>query len=179
MRNVKQHLKLRDVIKNILLLFIGILGLSFQNNKNSSSPTDLAHEIFRCISKNDKKDFVKLIATTSDLEKTTDELQLDSIQKNSLRKELINKFESQRAQNEKTFLQTFDLVFKDLNYSKWKITEIKPETNKLKLGIELSELSINYLTKKKTRTLKVKIIKTVNGWKMLEKIRRIEQPTDE
>jgi hypothetical protein len=60
----------------------------------------------------------------------------------------------------------------------WKVTDVKSETNKLKQGIELGKLSIGYLAKKKTRIVEVKIFKTINGWRMLEKLRRIEQPSE-
>lgn len=149
-----------------------ILLTSFSYN-DFTTEDQLAQKIASALKNNDKEALLKLVCTEKDWIEIID----SSLANDSTKHKLKTAMAQDSSETIRKIIYKFDEITKELSekgcLSTFTIVKITPETQTLKSNIELGKLDIEITCGSNQETISVKIIKTKEGWKILEKLKLI------
>ena len=162
----------------LLLSFLSLVTFSFTKKKDNSSPEDLANSIFKTIKNNKEKQFLKLFIKDEEFNQTIDASDMDKEVAKEFKAQFIQKLNADREKTTKKLKEGFAKIQTDISNKSCK-TEIQLGNITLQvaslrnLPLELGELNFQYICSKDTQNVNVKIINTIKGWRVIEKIRLV------
>lgn len=161
-------------MKKIIAILFSFFILTSFTNINFTTEEQLAQKIVSAIKNNDKSELLKLIITEEESISLFDScIAPDSVK---------NEFKFAIRQDSGKTIRNIERKFSDITkklsdnncLSSITISKVIPETTRLQTTIELGKLDIEIITcGSKQETITVKIIKTKEGWKILEKLKLI------
>ena len=163
--------------KTVLLLsFLSLVLFSFIKKNDNSSPEVLAKTIFETIKNNKEKQFLELLIKNEELTKTIDASDMDKESAKEFKAQIIQKLNADRDKITKKMKEGFAKIQADISNksckNEIKLGSITPKFTPLRnLPLELGELNFQYICSKDTQNVYVKVINTIKGWRVLEKIR--------
>ena len=166
--------------KTVLLLsFLSLVTLSFIKKKDSSLPEDLANIIFELIKDNKEKQFLELLIKNEEFTKTIDASDMDKEAAKEFKTQFTQKLNADREKTIKKLKEGFAKIQTDISNKSCKteiqLGNITPKVAPLgNLPLELGELNFQYICSKDTQNVNVKVINTIKGWRVIEKIRLVD-----
>lgn len=168
---------LKPIFNTVMFFIISLLTLSFSSGKLSDKRLETAEElgqaIVSCLAANDKAKLMELFITENDLVESIDRSNMEEAKKTHFKKGLIAKLQTDRDKTVATIQKGFDDIVKAVNKKPITVTSLKVDVNALKdlPDMEIGDMEVNLTAKRKKITFSVEIMHTVNGWKILEKLR--------
>lgn len=170
-----------------LLLLIGALLFNSCNNSQSSEEMtfeELGELVFEAIINDDFDEIKSLMVTLEELEKTVENSDLPESQKVKFKSEMTEKFNTDKDKTLSKMESGFEGIQESLNAkscgSNVNLGEIKCSIRILhKVPFKLGNLELRYECEGELETVNVEIIKTDDGWRVLEKIRLVDNQEPE
>ena len=166
--------------KKVLLLTItSLLLFSFSKKASNNSPEELAKYIFETIKNNKEDKFLDLLIKNEEFSKTIDASNMDKETAKEFKNQFINKLNKDREKIVNTLKKGFEKVQSDINIKSCKTTiqlgEIIHQVDTLiNIPLEIGKLNIQYICSKDTQEVSVRVINTIKGWRVIEKLRLVK-----
>lgn len=165
---------------SIIFIALSLTILSFTTISSSTETDELGKKIFHAIEQNDFESIKKMMVSTTDVESTLDNIEMDEDRKINVKKSLIEKINVDRDLTISTIEKGFKEIREVFESKRCKkgieIHKVTPKTSVVNgLPFEIGDLRIEFKCGKTIEAMNVKVIKTESGWYILEKLRLIQE----
>ncbi len=164
----------------LLLLFLILIFSNCKNSEKTSITTieELGELVFEAIVKNDFEEIKVLMVKIEELENTVDNSELSEDLKTEFKKEMIEKFNSDKDKTINNMESEFENIQENIQSkscgSNVNLGEIKCSIRYLNnVPFEIGSLEVSYDCEGDIETVNVKVIKTDDGWRLIEKLRLV------
>jgi hypothetical protein len=165
------------MLSNIAFCNAHNLGL-LQCERKTKTSDELENEIFEAIKANNFKKIKELIVTEDEVLSTIEASQIPASDKKEFKTQFINHFKAERKQTVERIKDGFKEINEQIDSegcrTKIVIGKVSYNTNKMRnMPFELGHLEIEYSCDDVKETIDVEVIKTTDGWRILEKLRLV------
>ncbi len=161
----------------ILVLFL----TSFSTGKKFDKPEDLAKEVFELLKSKNLKGILNLVVTGKEMAATVDKSGQTGTEITSFKEQMVAKIDGDKEKTHEKITKGYNRITSDIDNKKCgksiQLGKITPSVNKLNnYPIELGQVEVEYKCGTETQTFAVEIINTLEGWRIMEKLRMVAKP---
>ena len=157
-------------ISTFTLILISIIQFGFM----TMDEPKLGKQIYEAIHNNDLEKVKSFLITQEEMEKTVENSEMNDGKKADFISDLSNRIKSLEDKKNQQIEDGFNQIRTNIASKNCEggiqPGEIKSKTHKLRDHIEIGYLHINYSCETDTETIKVTVIRTDFGWRILENL---------